>query len=94
MWLRDALPFDLRDEATDNPMARVVTYGYNSTVAGSNSTQNLEDLATAFHTSLRPLADGQNRPIVFIAHSLGGLVIKQVGAKARSSSQNANGCRH
>lgn len=80
MWLRDALPFDLKDESTNSPMARVVIYGYNSTIANSHSTQNLEDLATAFHTSLRLLAGSQKRPIILVAHSLGGLVVKQVRA--------------
>lgn len=86
MWLRDALPFDLTNEATDQPMARVVTYGYNSTVSNSHSTQNLDDLATALQTSLRPLADGPSRRIVFVAHSLGGLIVKQVRRAAPCGS--------
>jgi hypothetical protein len=84
MWLRDTLPFDLTSHLTSDsagrPMARVMTYGYESTVAESRSIQNLEDLATSFHTSLLPLAAGpKNKPIIFVAHSLGGLVVKQVG---------------
>ncbi|CEJ83117.1 hypothetical protein VHEMI03143 [[Torrubiella] hemipterigena] len=78
MWLRDALPFDLGDETTNGPMARVLIYGYNSKVANSHSIQNLEDLATAFHAGLRQVVDNQKRPIILIAHSLGGLVVKQV----------------
>ena len=79
MWLRDSLPYDLTAEATKLPMARVMIYGYESTVARSNNFQNLEDLATSFHNSLLPLIRCENtRPIVFIAHSLGGLIVKQV----------------
>lgn len=80
MWLRDALPYDFIGESTDRPMARVMIYGYESTVAQSRSMQNLEDLATSFHNSLLALANAPIiRPIILIAHSLGGLIIKQVG---------------
>ncbi|KAK7582824.1 hypothetical protein V3481_012122 [Fusarium oxysporum f. sp. vasinfectum] len=78
MWLRDSLPYDLTREDTVNPMARVMVYGYESCVANSNSFQNLEDLATSFHHSLLALAHTPTtRPIIFIAHSLGGLIIKE-----------------
>ncbi|PCD20339.1 hypothetical protein AU210_016206 [Fusarium oxysporum f. sp. radicis-cucumerinum] len=78
MWLRDSLPYDLTREDTLNPMARVMVYGYESCVANSNSFQNLEDLATSFHNSLLALAHTPTtRPIIFIAHSLGGLIIKE-----------------
>ena len=72
MWLRDALPDDL-------PGARVLTYGYNSRLVGSRSFQNLEDLASKFRVSLRTALSDRppDRPLIFIAHSLGGLVLKQ-----------------
>lgn len=80
MWLRDSLHYDLTSEADDRPMARVMTYGYESILAGSQNTQNIEDLATSFLTSLRSLVTGRtSRPIIFVAHSLGGLIVKQVG---------------
>jgi alpha-beta hydrolase superfamily lysophospholipase len=60
-------------------MARVIIYGYKSGVANSNSFQNLEDLTTSFHSNLRVQADSlKTRPIILIAHSLGGLIVKQV----------------
>lgn len=79
MWLRDSLPFDLTSETNDQPIARVMIYGYESTVAGSKSMQNLEDFATNFNASLQALANATTiRPIILIGHSLGGLIIKQV----------------
>ncbi|KAM0321481.1 hypothetical protein ACHAQA_010095 [Verticillium albo-atrum] len=78
MWLRDGLPHDLTGENTGHPMARLITYGYASGIANSTSMQNLEDLATSFHASLLQLASSPTtRSIIFIAHSLGGLIVKQ-----------------
>lgn len=77
MWLRDYLPYDLTSE--DKPIARVMIYGYDSTVSESKSMQNLEDFATVFNGSLQTLMNTATiRPIILIGHSLGGLIIKQV----------------
>lgn len=79
MWLRDSLPFDLTLDTSDQPLARVMIYGYDSAVVGSKSMQNIEDLATKFNASLQKFAnDSIIRPIILIGHSLGGLIIKQV----------------
>lgn len=77
MWLRESLPYDMLDHDTNLPMARVVTYGYNTSMIGSNSMQTWEDLATSLHTTLLSFASVK-RPLIFIAHSLGGLILKQV----------------
>lgn len=83
MWLRDSLPHDLTSETNDEPMARVMIYGYESTVTGSKSMQNLEDFATKFNASLQTLANAMTiRPIILIGHSLGGLIIKQVSCSS------------
>ncbi|RKL27770.1 hypothetical protein BFJ72_g12898 [Fusarium proliferatum] len=77
MWLRDSLPSAITKD-TGEPMARVMIYGYESSVAQSKSTQTLECLATSFRDSLLPLANIQIvRPIILVGHSLGGLIIKQ-----------------
>lgn len=79
MWLRDALPEQL-------PAARVWIYGYDSKLAKSNSFQNLADIASRFRDSLQ-IALGKRRscrPLIFIAHSLGGLVLKQAIIQMKS----------
>ena len=72
MWLRDALPECL-------PNARVMIYGYDSKLVGSHSFQNLGDIGSRFRASLK-VALGpvpRERPLIFLAHSLGGLVLKE-----------------
>ncbi|KAG5655130.1 hypothetical protein KAF25_001903 [Fusarium avenaceum] len=61
MWLRDDLPYDLTPPSNERPMARIMTYGYKSVIR-----------------ALRSLAEGPTtRPIVLIAYSLGGIIVKQ-----------------
>lgn len=80
MWLRDDLPYDLTPLSNERPTARIMTYGYKSVVVNSTSFQTFEDIATQLIASLRSLAEGPTtRPIVFIAHNLGGIIVKQVG---------------
>lgn len=84
MWLRDSLPYDLTGENNGRAMARVMTYGYDSIIAQSENIQNLEDLATSFHTSLLALGSAPTtRPLILVAHSLGGLIVKQVSTIRR-----------
>lgn len=76
MWLRDALRFDITNETTDRPMARVITYGYESVISNSQSMEDLKDLAAAFYNTVP--SHQKMKPIILIAHSLGGLIVKQV----------------
>jgi hypothetical protein len=88
MWLRDTLPSDLIDKH-GRPMVRVMTYGYESKVTSSTNTQTLDDLASAFYNRLLAFEDQSGmKPIIFIAHSLGGLIVKQVRQDVPLHSQS------
>lgn len=74
MWLRDALPLDLRK-------ARIFIYGYD-TSPDNVSFQNVWDLESTFRNRLRMLRARSNstrKPFIIIAHSLGGIIAKAVG---------------
>ncbi|RDW57492.1 hypothetical protein BP6252_13752 [Coleophoma cylindrospora] len=85
MWLRDSLPKDF-------PHARIMTYGYDSHIHGSNSFQDFETLASSLRVSVEGIKPPTNslhvKPIIFIAHSLGGLVLKE--ALIQSGRANSN----
>ncbi|KAF4629319.1 hypothetical protein G7Y89_g8828 [Cudoniella acicularis] len=86
LWLRDSLPTHL-------PAARVMLYKYNSSPFFKRATsrlcwqanQLLEELAVE-----RKLT--QNRPLMLIGYSLGGILIKQVvvNASPRTNPRHAN----
>lgn len=72
MWIRDELPNIV-------PGTRSWIYGYNTALQDSQSVQTILDLATSLIQLLS--AYGWNsekaKPTAFLAHSLGGLVLKQ-----------------
>ncbi|KAE9571901.1 hypothetical protein CGMCC3_g12123 [Colletotrichum fructicola] len=77
MWLVD-------DDTAFPPNVRVLLYGYNASPRGSESSQNLTDFGDQLAISvrsIRPLSNtptqAKPRPIAFIAHGLGGLVVKE-----------------
>ncbi|EQB48612.1 hypothetical protein CGLO_12149 [Colletotrichum gloeosporioides Cg-14] len=90
MWPRDSLPDALAIGTSCISNARVMTYGYESTVQSSESVQHIGDIAESFHGSLNELARGRDpKPIIFIGHSMGGLVIKEA-LLLLSQSEDAN----
>jgi hypothetical protein len=71
MWIRDELPRSV-------PGVRAVLYGYDSQLIGSKSFQSISDIARSLVLNLK--SGGWNlptsKPIIFLAHSLGGIVLK------------------
>lgn len=72
MWIRDALPKSM-------PNIRPILYGYDTTLVDSNSFQSIFDLARGLLDQLKAngWASPAPKPLIFLAHSLGGLVLKQ-----------------
>ena len=73
-WLEDFLPDQILN-------ARIMSYGYDSTVQFSKSVADIGTFAEQLLHSLIAMRRSQNerkRPVIFICHSLGGLVFKQV----------------
>ncbi|TGJ72003.1 hypothetical protein EYR41_003922 [Orbilia oligospora] len=68
-WLQDQLPKSL-------PGARIFSYGYPSNLMFSKSVAEIDDFARHLLISLKEIVD-EKRDILFICHSLGGIVFKQ-----------------
>lgn len=66
-----------------------MAFGYNANVVFGNTTADIVDHAKDLLRGLidkREEKDENLRPIIFIAHSLGGIVVKQVGNGSYTSS--------
>lgn len=76
LWLRDFLP-----EAI--PVARVLAFGYDaspSSFYGSGCADAIQKQAHTLVASLqadRSIEDCDYRPIIFVCHGLGGLLVKK-----------------
>ena len=84
VWLRDFLPKHV-------PTARIMTYGYNTALLHSRSKSFIQDLSKVLLELIRGARSQPNerrRPIIFVGHSLGGLVIKDVVATAGMSDDS------
>ncbi|EXL39973.1 hypothetical protein FOCG_17423 [Fusarium oxysporum f. sp. radicis-lycopersici 26381] len=86
-WLRDLLPHDA-------PRARILSWGYdaNTHAASGTSSLFLYDHARTLVADLsrkRKLTNSSQRPIIFIAHSLGGIVVKSALIHSDAARQGA-----
>ena len=84
LWLRDFLPKDV-------PTARVMTFGYDARIEGGSSENSIRTSAEKLLNRLSAkrrggCGDCLNRPILFICHSLGGIVFKQALILAHNRS--------
>lgn len=81
LWLSDPkfLPKAL-------PNARVLLYAYNSEVTFNTTTSGVSDVARDLLNRLKVARRGTtDRPIVFLCHSLGGIVVKKALVRAKGS---------
>jgi hypothetical protein len=72
-WLRDFLPKQI-------PFARVLSFSYNSTVMFTKSVADIGTFSEQLLEDLLSMRSGlaASRPIIFVCHSLGGIVVKKV----------------
>jgi len=81
MWLCDFLPERF-------PKARIMTYGYESSLKMSNGA-NMTDYRRGFIQCLQNCRRGcPDRPIAFIGHSLGGILVVQTLIEAKNAGYN------
>ncbi|KAI1749840.1 hypothetical protein F4782DRAFT_511720 [Xylaria castorea] len=81
MWIRDALPKHIHG-------IRAVIYGYETRLAESQSFERIKDLANKLIALLMTYGWGSrsSKPIIFLAHSLGGLVLRDALRQLSDSS--------
>ncbi|KAJ2972222.1 hypothetical protein NUW58_g9231 [Xylaria curta] len=73
LWLEDFLPEAL-------PQARIMTFGYDSSLLLSHAKGRIEDFSRDLLNRLwmlRQSPETKHRALVFVAHSLGGIVVKK-----------------
>ncbi|MCJ1393162.1 hypothetical protein MMC18_006034 [Xylographa bjoerkii] len=93
MWLKDPslLPSNLKN-------SRILTYGYNAMVTavlGKASSDRILQHAQTLVAELvadREFEDATQRPIIFVCHSLGGIIVKR--ALAYSASRTSKFIQH
>ncbi len=79
-------PRDLLGQSGSCAEARIITYGYDSVILGlgeggpANFSTISEHGQALLQGAARVRREDMNRPLMFIAHSLGGLVVKAVSA--------------
>ena len=76
MWIRDDLPKDIAQ-------ARIMTFGYNAAYVGDATSGRIRDFGKQLLEALRlEREECRDRPLIFVCHSLGGLVVKRAMVEA------------
>jgi predicted alpha/beta hydrolase len=84
MWLRDDLPNVL-------PESRIFLYEYNATAVYGQDSDTFIGKANELLEAARIKRDGaEDRPIIFLGHSMGGLLIKQALINAHNNPKYAS----
>lgn len=84
LWLQDFLPASIEGGT------RVMSFRYNAAAAFGNTTATVRDYASDLLGSLvarRANVNETARPIVFVAHSLGGIIVKQALILAQTEAE-------
>ncbi|KAH6636028.1 hypothetical protein F5144DRAFT_508141, partial [Chaetomium tenue] len=83
-WPRELLP-------EERPRTRVLSFSYNAKSFHNNTDATIRDSARSLLALLnvrrRKIADPASRPLIFVGHCLGGLVIKQALCFAHSEAE-------
>ncbi|GLI73233.1 hypothetical protein PoHVEF18_001447 [Penicillium ochrochloron] len=85
-------PVDLLPDVLGQLRPRILTYGYNANVAAFTDGASRDSIVSHAETLASNLAANRNlrscsdRPIIFVCHSLGGLVVKRALIYSRSLS--------
>ena len=81
LWLRDDLPQHI-------PESRIFLYQYNSTAVYGKDRSTFIDKASELLEAIRvERDDAESRPILFLGHSMGGLLIKQALINAHNNQK-------
>ncbi|KAL6719552.1 hypothetical protein ACLMJK_003794 [Lecanora helva] len=88
-WLRDELPIFLEGQ-NKGIRPRVMTFGYHANIWINSTIDGLESPVADLIHSLKVERDDPTRPLIFIGHSLGGIVIKQVVDEMITSNKQRN----
>ncbi|KAF8252006.1 hypothetical protein K440DRAFT_578369, partial [Wilcoxina mikolae CBS 423.85] len=86
MWLKDLLPHDIQN-------IRIMSYGYDSSLLGDGKADNrLLDHQRLFIQDIENARSSvkKNRPIIFIGHSLGGILILQALIECKRNREHSH----
>ncbi len=91
MWLRDLLPSSAQFHSS-----RIMTFGYDSTLVNIRTKDRIHDWADELLRQIgyvRTTPEEQSRPIIYVCHSLGGLVGRQAMSRLKNHPNKFGGLK-